>query len=232
MEDLAHRSGRRSRQLSLNSGGEKNMDSQTLLIIGVIVVLAALGAGVWMYYRSHRSRRLKSQFGPEYDRTVERLRNRDAAEAELQQRQQRVERYRIVALSPGECSLYQERWKAVQSRFVDDPSDAVKQASDLINEVMKKRGYPVSTFEEAAADLSVDHPDVVSNYRAASRIAENNRRHAAKTEELRQALVYYRALFTELLEAPDGGRDKRGSASKAGRRESQATKPNGGGLRT
>ncbi len=92
---------------------------------------------------------------------------------------------------------------------------------------MKKRGYPVSTFEQAAADLSVDHPQVVANYRAASRIAENNRRRAAKTEELRQALVYYRALFTELLEAADGGSHQVGPASKSNR-EANAVKPNGG----
>lgn len=208
------------------------MDSQILFIIGVIVVLSVIGAGAWMYYRSYRSRRLKSHFGQEYDRTVEQLRDRDAAEAELQQRKQRVERYRIVALSAGDCSRYRESWKGVQSRFVDDPSGAVEQANELINEVMKKCGYPVSTFEQAAADLSVDHPDVVSNYRAASRIADSNRHRAAKTEELRQALVYYRALFTDLLEAPDGGTHERGPANNAGRRQSHAAKPNGGGLRT
>jgi hypothetical protein len=208
------------------------MDSQVLLIILAVVVLALVGAGVWAYYRTSRSRGLKSQFGPEYDRTVEQLRNRDAAEAELHERRQRVERYRIVALSSSDCSRYQESWKAVQSRFVDDPPGAVEQANDLINEVMKKRGYPVTTFEQAAADLSVDHPDVVSNYRAASRIAESNRRRAAKTEELRQALVYYRALFTDLLETGDGGSRGRGSATKAARPESHTAKPNGGGLRT
>jgi hypothetical protein len=206
------------------------MDAQVLLVVAVVVVLALVGAGIWAYYRTQRSRRLKSQFGPEYDRTVEQLRNRDAAEAELQQRQQRVERYRIVALSSSECSHYQESWKAVQSRFVDDPPGAVEQANDLINEVMKKRGYPVSTFEQAAADLSVDHPDVVSNYRAASRIAETNRRRAAKTEELRQAFVYYRALFTDLLE--DAGSRGRGSTTKGARAEPRAAKPDGGGLRT
>jgi hypothetical protein len=204
------------------------MDTQTLLIIAVALVLAALAIGGWMYYRSHKSRRLKSRFGPEYDRTVEQLHDRDAAEAELHQRQQRVERYRIVALSASDCSRYQESWKAVQSRFVDDPPGAVEQANELINEVMKKRGYPVSTFEQAAADLSVDHPAVVSNYRAAARIAENNRRRAAKTEELRQALVYYRALFTDLLETESGERRKTQSAT-TGRAEPQGSNPKQGG---
>jgi hypothetical protein len=202
------------------------MDTQTLLIIAAALVLAAVAIGGWMYYRSHRSQRLKSRFGPEYDRTVEQLHDRDAAEAELHQRQQRVERYRIVALSASDCSRYRENWKAVQSRFVDDPPGAVDEANELISEVMKKRGYPVSTFEQAAADLSVDYPAVVSNYRAATRIAENNRRRAAKTEELRQALVYYRALFTDLLAAEN---DERRTA-QAGRAESQGTNPKQGGI--
>jgi hypothetical protein len=204
------------------------MDMQTLVIVAVVLVLAAAAIGGWMYYRSHRSQRLKSQFGPEYDRTVDQLHDRDTAEAELHQRQQRVEHYRIVALSASDRTRYQESWKAVQSRFVDDPPGAVEQANELINEVMKKRGYPVSTFEQAAADLSVDHAAVVSNYRAAARIAENNRHRGAKTEELRQALVYYRALFTDLLETENG--ERRRAQSTAGRAEPQGSNPKPGGF--
>jgi hypothetical protein len=161
------------------------------------------------------------------------LQNRDLAEAELQQREKRVERYRIVALSAADCSHYQERWKAVQSRFVDDPPGAVEQANNLINEVMTKRGYPVTNFEQSAADLSVDHPGVVANYRAASRLAELNKRRTAKTEELRQALVYYRALFTDLLESKSvAPRPQPAAQAEAEHAQPHAGKPNGGGLRT
>jgi len=172
------------------------------MIILAVVVIIAVGAGAWIYGKRMKSRRLRDKFGPEYDQTVARLRNRDVAEAELQARENRVKRFHIVPLSQSDCSMYQESWSGVQGRFVDDPKGAVDEANLLICDVMKKRGYPVTDFEQAAADLSVDYPNVVSNYRAASRIAENNRRGVAETEELRQALVYYRALFAELLEAP------------------------------
>jgi hypothetical protein len=105
-------------------------------------------------------------------------------------------------LSSQDRAHYRETWAAVQNRFVDDPQGAVKDGHGQIFEVMEKRGYPVTNFEQAAADLSVDHPNVVENYRAASAIAARNRNGEAGTEELRQALVYYRALFNELLEAP------------------------------
>lgn len=219
------------------------MDSQLVIIIilGVVVTIAA-AAGAWIYAKRMKSRRLREQFGPEYDQTVERLRNRDAAEAELQARENRVKRFHIVRLSEHDRSMYQENWSAVQGRFVDDPQRAVEEANLLICEVMKKRGYPVTDFEQVAADLSVDYPDVVSNYRAASRIAENNRKGVSDTEELRQALVYYRALFGELLEKPvsrERGRSGRtenvvGATRRSSHRTGEAVplrKTDGGGLR-
>lgn len=177
------------------------MDTQLMLVIGVIVlVLLLVAGGIWVYAKRTKSHRLKAKFGPEYDETVARLRNRELAETELQERERRVESFHIVPLSIQDDIEYRERWTATQGYFVDDPKGAVEKADKLVHEVMKKRGYPVTNFEQVAADLSVEYPAVVTHYRAGSRIAENSRKGSAKTEELRQALVHYRALFEELLE--------------------------------
>lgn len=179
------------------------MDSQTLLTIGITVAVCALiGVALWMAVNQRRSRRLKDHFGPEYDRVVERSWNRSSAEEELQQREERVKKYKIIALSEHDRSHYQHAWDEVQNRFVDDPRGAAMEADELIFDVMERRGYPVNGFEQAAADLSVDYPTVVENYRAASAIAQRNRQGEAGTEDLRQALVYYRALFHDLLQSP------------------------------
>jgi cytoskeletal protein RodZ len=177
------------------------MDTQIIATIGIVVLVLILAAiGLWIYARATRSRRLKAKFGPEYDQTVERLHNRELAETELQERQRRVARFQIAPLSMNDSSRYRESWIAVQGQFVDDPKRAVEEAYQLVHEVMQKRGYPVTNFEQVAADLSVEYAEVVGHYRAASRIADNSRRDIAKTEELRQALIHYRALFEELLE--------------------------------
>jgi hypothetical protein len=178
------------------------MDSQLIIIIGIAVLVAILAAAAGIYAKKMRSRRLKAKFGPEYDQTVERAHNREVAETELQERERRVKRFHIVPLSMQDSSRYREEWTAVQGRFVDDPKSAVEEAHQLVHKVMTKRGYPVTSFDQAAADLSVEYPRVVAHYRAASRIAENNRKGSAETEELRKALVYYRFLFEELLETP------------------------------
>ena len=123
---------------------------------------------------------------------------------ELQEHERRVKSFHIVPLSIQDVIQYRERWTATQGYFVDDPNGAVEKADKLVHEVMKKRGYPVTNFEQVAADLSVQYPAVVTHYRAASRIAESSRTGSAKTEELRQALVHYRALFEELLESKEG----------------------------
>jgi hypothetical protein len=180
---------------------EENMDSQTLMIVAITVVICALiGVGAWIALDRARSRRLREHFGPEYDHVLQRMQNRNLAEAELQSREERVKKFRIVPLSSQDRAHYRETWVAVQNRFVDDPQGAVKEGHGQIFEVMEKRGYPVTNFEQAAADLSVEYPDVVENYRGASAIAARNRKGEASTEELRQALVHYRALFNELLE--------------------------------
>lgn len=179
------------------------MDSQILIIVAITVVVCALiAAGVWIAADKVRSRRLRERFGPEYDHAIEQTQDRNLAEAELHSREQRVKKFRIVPLSSQDRAHYRETWAAVQNRFVDDPQAAVKEGHGQIFEVMEKRGYPVTNFEQAAADLSVDYPEVVENYRKASAIAARNREGKAGTEELRQALVHLRALFNELLEAP------------------------------
>src|SRR4029453_8885702 len=148
------------------------MDSQTLMIVAITVVICALVAvGAWIALDRARSRRLREHFGPEYDHVMHRMPNRNLAEAELQSREQRVKKFRIVPLSSQDRAHYRETWAAVQNRFVDDPQGAVKEGHGQIFEVMEKRGYPVTNFEQAAADLSVDYPDVVENYRSASAIA-------------------------------------------------------------
>ena len=209
------------------------MDSQTLMIVGITVVVCALiGVGAWIAMNQMRSRRLKERFGPEYDRTIERAPDRNLAEAELQKREERVKKYKIVPLSEHDRAHYQHAWDRVQNRFVDDPRGAAMEADELIFEVMERRGYPVNGFEQAAADLSVDYPSVVENYRAATGIAQRNRQGEAGTEDLRQALVYYRVLFHELLQAtPSTEPHPAVAAHKGDPSGSQRSKNNRGGLR-
>jgi len=171
-----------------------------LLAAALIVVMVAIAAA---YYAKRRkeSVRLQQQFGPEYGRTVERLGNRAKAEAELTMREKRVERLNITPLTPADAARFSQAWGALQGRFVDNPKGVVVQADQLVYELMQKRGYPMGDFERRAADISVDHPGVVANYRAARAIALRDERGEADTEELRKAVVHYRALFDELLEA-------------------------------
>jgi hypothetical protein len=151
-----------------------------------------------------QSRRLKQRFGPEYNRVVATVGDRPKAEAELQTREKRVERLKLVSLSPTETSRFAQAWEALQIRFVDSPNAVVKEADRLVRELMLKRGYPMADFERRAADLSVHHPSVVQNYRAAQVIAARSLKDEASTEELRKAVVHFRALFGELLEAAGG----------------------------
>src|SRR5215510_5043220 len=168
----------------------------TIVFVAAVVIIGVL---VSFVVRRKRSKRLKERFGPEYDRTVRHSGSREKAEVELREREKRVRKFDIVDLSLSERRQYQHSWAIVQGRFVDDPKTAVEEANRLIQEVMQRRGYPVIDFDQSAADLSVDYPVVVENYRAAYQIAVRNERGMADTEELRQALVYYRALFRELL---------------------------------
>ena len=174
------------------------MDTGLLVAILVVIVLLALLA--FFAGRQRRSRKLQDTFGPEYDRTVEEAGDRRAAEAELQERTERREQFDIVPLEAEARTRYIEAWRNTQAQFVDEPAEATREADRLITAVMRDRGYPVDDFEQRAADISVDHPQVVDDYRAAHAIAAANDRSEASTEDLRQALVHYRSLFEELLE--------------------------------
>jgi hypothetical protein len=178
----------------------------TGLLVAILVVLVLLALLAFFAGRQRRSRKLQDTFGPEYERTVEETGDRKAAEAELVERTERRAGFDIVPLEPEARTRYLEAWRHTQARFVDEPAEATREADRLITSVMRDRGYPVDDFDQRAADLSVDHPQVVDDYRAAHAIAVRNDRSEASTEDLRQALVHYRSLFEELLEDrhPDG----------------------------
>ena len=175
---------------------------QTWLWIVIVVVAALVVLGVlWAGIRANRSKKLQEQFGPEYDRVAADSPTKREAEAELRDRRQRREQFDIRPLDSDQRERYRSRWLAIQAEFVDDPSASVAKADALIQNVMRDRGYPVDDFDTRAADLSVDHPDVVENYRAGHGIAVAHERGKAGTEELRKAVMHYRALFDELVEA-------------------------------
>jgi hypothetical protein len=169
-----------------------------LIAIAVVVVL---GVVVWQALARRRTERLRDRFGPEYDRTIGTAENRREAESDLAAREERRDRLEIRPLSQAARDRYVQSWQAVQAQFVDDPSVAVASADSLIQSVMAERGYPVEDFEQRAADVSVDHPQVVENYRDGHRLAEESANGDGSTESLRQAMRHYRALFEELVEA-------------------------------
>ena len=181
----------------------ETIDTQTWIILAAAVALGLVAIGAWLYTRRKQSHRLQEHFGPEYDRTVNELGSRTKGESELKAREKRVERLDILPLAPPEAARFSEAWHALQGRFVDNPKGVVVQAEQLVRELMEKRGYPMGDFERRAGDISVDHPDVVANYRSAQAIAVRDQRGSADTEELRKAVVHYRALFDELLEVKD-----------------------------
>jgi hypothetical protein len=166
-----------------------------LIGLGVVVVLVL----AWLGVDRQRSRHLQEKFGPEYRRTVADRGDRRAAELELREREQVRERLEITQLSTGQRESFGREWEQVQSAFVDNPSGAVAQADRLVAQVMRARGYPVDDFEQQAAVVSVDHPNVVANYREGHAIYLSFDRGDASTEDLRQAMQHYRALFDELL---------------------------------
>ena len=165
-----------------------------VLIILVVVLLAIVGV---LLYQRRQSAQLQQGFGPEYDRALDEHGDQRAAEAELRERRDRRRSYDIKPLDESARQRYVERWKATQAKFVDEPASALTDADELVAEVMRERGYPVEDFDQQAADVSVDHPHVVENYRKAHAIHSER---DASTEDLRQAMVHYRALFAELLE--------------------------------
>ena len=177
------------------------MDPKILVPVVVAVVIIIVVAALFAV-RKRKSVQLKERFGPEYDRLVQQ--NGGAAHAEdvLAEREKRVEKFSIRPLSPGDRERYAEEWELVQRRFVDDPSMAVTEADNLVTAVMSARGYPMVDFEQRAADVSVNHPTVVQNYRSAREIVLRHGKGRSTTEDLRQAMVYFRSLFEELLGSP------------------------------
>lgn len=174
------------------------------IIIAVVAIVAILVIA-WIAARKRRSEALRRRFGPEYERTL-REHGPGRGESVLAEREKRVQKYPIRELAVDERERLVTDWHLVQSRFVDDPESAVSQADELVTRVMQTRGYPMSDFGQRAADISVDHPRVVDNYRAAHEIALRHRKGKASTEDLRNAMIYYRSLFDELLQTQPGER--------------------------
>jgi hypothetical protein len=170
-----------------------------VLLILLVTLVVATGVALWMYIQKERTRKLRSRFGPEYEIAVAQSKDRVHAESELQKRTDRVAEFHIQPLKTEDRSRFTEDWRREQSRFVDDPQAAVNHVDTLVQDVMQRRGYPVGDFEQNAADLSVDHPRVVENYRAAHEIALREGKGVGNTEDLRKAMVSYRVLFEDLL---------------------------------
>jgi hypothetical protein len=186
---------------------EHLLDPKFIMLAGVVILIIA--ALAWLYVRKRRTTTagLRQKFGPEYERAVQQQGSERKAEAKLADRQERVEKLNIRDLDPMERERFSKHWESVQSRFVDSPRGAVAEADDLVSSLMKTRGYPVSDFDQRAADISVDHPRVVENYRSAHdialRVGKNGAStNGANTEDLRTAMIHYRSLFEELVQVP------------------------------
>jgi hypothetical protein len=171
-----------------------------MLFVILAVVVAAGIAVAWYWQQQQRSRHLRDRFGPEYERARKELGDVKRAEQALEARERRVEKLRIRPLTTDEAHRFTEVWQHIQTLFVDDPKGAISEADHLVNEVMSARGYPVADFNQRAADISVSHPVVVEHYRAARDLAARNHTGTASTEDLRQAIIHYRALFEDLLD--------------------------------
>jgi hypothetical protein len=182
-------------------------------VLWLLLIFVVVGVAFFAYTKARKDRtaKLKARFGPEYDRTLKGEGDRRAAEKELREREERRSTLDIRPLDPAARERYSQSWTETQARFVDDPTRAIKEADALVTLVMRDRGYPVEDFEQRAADVSVDHPHVVRNYRAANKIATANERGDSSTEDLRQAMVHYRELFEELLNGRHA--DSRGEES-------------------
>ena len=174
-----------------------SLNTTTLVAIVAVAVILIVAIG-WLAYGANQSKRLKQRFGPEYDAVVGRI-GKAKAEAELKRREKRVRSFEIVPLASADAARFSQAWTRIQGSFVDDPKGVLIEADRLVRELLAKRGYPVVDFELRAADISVDHPIVVNNYRAAQRIVSLDQRGEASTEDLRKAVVHFRALFDELL---------------------------------
>ena len=170
------------------------------IVIAAIVILAVVVlAIIYTRNRAANRARLRERFGPEYNRAVKEHGSERRAEEQLASRAKRIDNLNIRELTPIERDRFTNQWNALQLRFVDSPNGAVAEADDLIGVVMQTRGYPMSNFEQRSADISVDHPVMVENYRAAHTIATRVRNNEAGTEDLRKAMIHYRTLFEEMV---------------------------------
>jgi hypothetical protein len=180
------------------------MSSMAIIIVCSLIVIALVAIGAVKFGRKRHSEKLRTKFGSaEYDRALQAGDSRRQAEAGLDKRTDRVENLNIQPLSAADRARFVASWSKVQARFVDSPGGAVSEADQLLGDVMSTRGYPVSDFEQRAADISVSHPLVLENYRLAHGIANRQAGGKASTEELRQAMIYYRTLFDELVAVPE-----------------------------
>jgi hypothetical protein len=178
-----------------------NISDLTPTQIGVFIaiVVVIVGAVVVLYLQHRRTTLLRERFGPEYERAVNEGGDRRRAEAKLTQRAERVEKFHLRPLAPADRDRFTESWSRVQAHFVDAPAGAVAEADQLLGDVMATCGYPMVDFEQRAADISVDHPVVTQNYRAAHEIAVRQGSGQSTTEDLRRAMIHYRALFEDLV---------------------------------
>jgi hypothetical protein len=177
-------------------------DPKLIALAVVVIVIIAVLAVLYVRRRRNTTAALRKKFGPEYDRAVLVHGAGRKAETKLEDREKRMEKLDIRDLDPIEHERFLQRWESVQSRFVDSPKGAVTEADDLVSTLMKARGYPVADFNQRAADISVDHPRAVENYRSAHEIALRVGKDEATTEELRTAMIHYRSLFEELVQVP------------------------------
>ncbi|WP_067892701.1 hypothetical protein [Actinomadura chibensis] len=198
--------------------------STAIWVVIAVIVVAALVMAAYLARNAARTRRLRQRFGPEYDRTVERAGGRAAAERELLSRERRHDELDLRDLDPDRRERYREQWLRVQERFVDAPDAAVEEADRLVTLVMGERGYPTRGFEEKVAHLSVEHGRTMEHYRHAHAISGKAAAKQASTEDLRQAMVHYRALFEELLAAPGEPTGREAAAGTAGHRGDRTTR--------
>lgn len=182
--------------------GRREMDTTDTLtiVIAVVVLLVLVGLFAMLLARRQRTKRLQERFGREYDRTVKEVGDRRQAEEELEARLDHVKSLEIRPLSAQETERYTREWQMAQAEFVDEPLASVQRANRLIKEVMSAKGYPVDDFEQRAADISVDYPDLVIDYRELRAIANKGKDDDVTTEEMRQAMVHARALFENLVQ--------------------------------
>ncbi len=184
------------------------MDPKLIALAVAVVLVIVIAIALYMRKRKNTTAELRDRFGPEYDRAVKQHGSERKAEAKLADRETRVEMLKIRDLDAAERERYLAQWKAVQSRFVDYPKGAVTEADELVSSLMQTRGYPVTDFDQRAADISVDHPRVVENYRSAHSVALQLGRGEASTEDLRTAMIHYRSLFDELVQVQTTGEQR------------------------